>query len=427
MNSVDHGVARRPGKYPSVEIGRAYDSSNRFHRAVAHTLVGFPFQNSKRRRIEPADSINAFDQLTPVDTLFPIPSASPTPRQESSQRIMSDKLAAAFNEQSEQVKPSALDDQNDDLSDDDDSLGGDSRGSGVVTDALSRLRRQKRLAMNRESARARRKRKKALIETLEEHVNELTKRNQRYQMATESLTAKVNKLESDLAISRSTIQLLTSQGRPDQQQLVMPSLQSADLGLGPGGNAEIRRLIQAQAMQQSQMGGGAAGFGGPSGFMDDPRLRRQALDMQALQAHDPGALGLGRFGQQGGANLNFGTSAPPGLLPTSGFNTVRADEASHWSCASFAWSFFPRLCSNVRILLLYHQVATSQELPGELRLGMQEMSPGMHGVGMMDALSPTQSRSAATSQMLREYLKQGEPAGGATGKFQKEEQKQQPR
>jgi hypothetical protein len=55
------------------------------------------------------------------------------------------------------------------------------------------------------------------------------------------------------------------------------------------------------------------------------------------------------------------------------------------------------------------QLAMPPELPGDMRLGLTGMAHGgVHGGGLADALSPSQSRSAATSQMLRDYLKRGE-------------------
>jgi hypothetical protein len=210
-----------------------------------------------------------------------------------------------------------------------------SKGSGEEqepTDALTRLRRQKRLAMNRESARARRKRKKCLIESLEEHVAELTQKNRRYQIATETLTTKVNKLESDLGLARSTITYLSSQSQPRSDML--SHMSPAELGLSgvsaSGSSPASRqsgfqnRLFQAQALSHSQAGAGSAY--GQSAFLDDHRLRQHALDLQIAQASRDSTLGsvLGRYAasqQDLGFNA-YGTSAPGLQRPTSN-NTVR--------------------------------------------------------------------------------------------------------
>jgi hypothetical protein len=73
-------------------------------------------------------------------------------------------------------------------------------------------RRLKRLYMNRESARARRKRKKEMLATMEEQVADLTKQNQVYRLVNESLTTQVQQLESDLALANANIVLLRSGG-----------------------------------------------------------------------------------------------------------------------------------------------------------------------------------------------------------------------
>jgi len=93
------------------------------------------------------------------------------------------------------------------------STGSAQGGVGSSKEDLARLRKEKRLAMNRMSARNRRKRKKVLIETLEGQVDTLRTSNQHYQLTNESLQAKIRQLENDLSVARATIrQLTTSQG-----------------------------------------------------------------------------------------------------------------------------------------------------------------------------------------------------------------------
>jgi hypothetical protein len=217
-------------------------------------------------------------------------------------------------------------------------LNKESGGEQEPTDALTRLRRQKRLAMNRESARARRKRKKCLIESLEEHVAELTQKNRRYQIATENLTAKVNKLESDLGVARSTISYLTNQNQPRSDML--SHMSPADLGLsgvsGASGSSPgsrqggfQNRLLQSQALSHSQLGAGS-GYG-QSSFLDDQRLRQHALDLQLAQASRDSTLGsvLGRYAasQQDMGFNSYGASAPGLQRPTNN-NTVRKEACS---------------------------------------------------------------------------------------------------
>jgi bZIP transcription factor len=63
---------------------------------------------------------------------------------------------------------------------------------------LQQLRRKRSLQMNRETARARRKRKKMLIDTLEQEVADLTKSNQQYQVTLGNLTMRVSQLDQPL-------------------------------------------------------------------------------------------------------------------------------------------------------------------------------------------------------------------------------------
>lgn len=72
-------------------------------------------------------------------------------------------------------------------------------------DNFERLRREKRLRLNRESARARRNRNKTRMETLEREKEELISRNRRFVEANQALRAKVQQLEADLAIYRSAL------------------------------------------------------------------------------------------------------------------------------------------------------------------------------------------------------------------------------
>eukprot|EP00934_Nitzschia_sp_Nitz4_P003145 Nitzschia sp. Nitz4//scaffold23_size168460//50670//51695//NITZ4_002211-RA/size168460-processed-gene-0.251-mRNA-1//-1//CDS//3329543611//3135//frame0 len=74
-----------------------------------------------------------------------------------------------------------------------------------------KLRREKRLAMNRASARARRKRNKVLLSTLSTQVSDLTQKNRNLQEANEKLIDKVQQLEAALQQSQSVLGNLISQ------------------------------------------------------------------------------------------------------------------------------------------------------------------------------------------------------------------------
>ena len=102
-------------------------------------------------------------------------------------------------------------------------------------DDLSRWRREKRLAMNRESARLRRSRKKVLLKTLEERVEELTRENQSYKVTNDILNARVQSLERELAGARFTIASLMDRKSP-------PAVQ----------NTGVRRLLGAQQVLAHQ-------------------------------------------------------------------------------------------------------------------------------------------------------------------------------
>ena len=99
-------------------------------------------------------------------------------------------------------------------------------------DELSRARREKRLAMNRASAKARRKRKKALLDSLANQVLDLTKRNQALELTNKTLRARLEQFESALAQAQATITALVAEARsPIKDQLgvvgVTSSLTSA--------------------------------------------------------------------------------------------------------------------------------------------------------------------------------------------------------
>jgi uncharacterized protein len=89
-------------------------------------------------------------------------------------------------------------------------------------DEYAMLRREKRLAMNRESARNRRKQKQNLIKSLERQVVDLRALNQQYQISIKELSSKNQKLENELAMSRISMAHLskgsTAPSAPQQQQ-----------------------------------------------------------------------------------------------------------------------------------------------------------------------------------------------------------------
>jgi hypothetical protein len=150
------------------------------------------------------------------------------------------------------------DDSDEDSRSDDDEVADDGTGrAGEPIDELTRVRREKRLAMNRESARTRRKRKKILLESLEQQVADLNKRNQSYRIANENLKTKVTQLETDLGMARSTIAVLTQQPRTGAAELApgRPLPQGEALGANELNRQDhLRRLLQARSQLNSQRG-----------------------------------------------------------------------------------------------------------------------------------------------------------------------------
>ena len=171
--------------------------------------------------------------------------------------------------------------------------GGDSTSTpneaqgGGSNDALTRLRKEKRLAMNRESARNRRKRKKMLIESLEAQVAKLKSSNQQYQLTTESMAAKVRGLENDLAVARSTIRQLTGANHPSSLQQQQHH------------QSQLLQQLQQQQQQPQQQQFGTTDIGAT---MDADRLRQAQL--QQLMFLQGGGGGGGGSGSAGSASFN---------------------------------------------------------------------------------------------------------------------------
>lgn len=213
-------------------------------------------------------------------------------------------------------------------------------GGGGNVDKLATIRREKRLAMNRESARNRRKRKKVLIQTLEVQLDEVSRSNQQYKLANESLSAKVRALENELAVARDTIGQLTSAAAAAatvtgnhahlQQRFGAHNHPGAAASLAPSHNdnnfdfgehhqfrhgtastvADVQhrgdslgRLMQAQLDHYALQTGGTSGIpfasaavsgaGGGSQFTDDSILRRHAIELQALSQASQNSATLG--------------------------------------------------------------------------------------------------------------------------------------
>ncbi|KAL7566313.1 hypothetical protein ACA910_013637 [Epithemia clementina (nom. ined.)] len=181
----------------------------------------------------------------------------------------------------------ACDGTSDDDDSDDANLADDIKGDPA--EQTNRLRREKRLAMNRESARARRKRKKILIETLEHQVAELTKSNQNYRH-------QVSELEKELIVAKQTIQMLSRQGTPMAQQPSMmfnhalPQTSNMFGGRRADSNQNETVLRFLEARNQPVMGNVAvSGSSGHSTPCSPEQLfRLEGIGLQSLSQQNVG-------------------------------------------------------------------------------------------------------------------------------------------
>ena len=126
---------------------------------------------------------------------------------------------------------------------------------------LERLRKQKRLAMNRESARNRRKKKKMRMESLEDQMERMMQANRTLSDTNAALKARVAMLETELRASRSMY------GGGGGGGSLAGNMQGG--GAGP--------LSMAMQLQHGGLPGGlGGGFGGANDFQI-LQLRQQAM------------------------------------------------------------------------------------------------------------------------------------------------------
>jgi myosin heavy subunit len=117
------------------------------------------------------------------------------------------------------------------------------QGDSSNPNELSRVRREKRLAMNRASARARRKRKKVLLDSLANQLTDITKQNQTLQRSNDTLRARVEQLEPLLAQAQATISALVLQAGPSLQHHLQ--LGATATSLDTATQESIRSLLLA--------------------------------------------------------------------------------------------------------------------------------------------------------------------------------------
>lgn len=228
----------------------------------------------------------------------------------------------------------ARDDDDTDDDEDDDDVGGatslsDGRSNvgGSLSD-LARLRREKRLAMNRASARERRRRKKVLIETLEDQVQELTKRNKSLQSTNTNLRTRVEQLENDLAQTRALVTRLESSRVPIVNMHDIPdafaaaahqdSIRNALLAAGAADGAALHQAAASLSAGNSSLT--SSGYLGSPAILNDVLAQREILNAQVMaERHRRAAMfetaSLNQLRQVHHGQLGLG-----GLL---GQNTVR--------------------------------------------------------------------------------------------------------
>jgi len=206
---------------------------------------------------------------------------------------------------------------------------------------LERLRREKRLAMNRESARARRKKKKFMFESLKARLDEVNTRNQTLRLSNGSLRAQVAELQSELSVAKSTIQTLVARNT----QSLPPSLVSTNLLREPG-KPSLPGLLQGDGIQSPSALGSAQTFTEDNATLRYLRILAQAKNREAIV-------------QGSGAGLPGGTKSDDehhnSLLVKSALSVGKPSISSlRESFRTFPSSTVPQLgsCSDNRVRLL---------------------------------------------------------------------------
>ena len=224
--------------------------------------------------------------------------------------------------------------------------------AGIGPD-LSKLRREKRLAMNRASARARRKRKKVLLDSLANQVTELTKRNQAIQLANETLRSKVDQLESALAQSQATIASLLSD--PRQAALSQPIVRP-DLGVAASAHQDaLRALLQ---VPPASLNPAAAGMLAGTASIPGATAAGGASLSERLAQHK---LLNAQLLAQGGAGAAAGQPSQSQLLEAAGLAAVlRRDPAFAAAAAASSASPIGSFLGQTRVshFVFYHATSS---------------------------------------------------------------------
>ena len=172
------------------------------------------------------------------------------------------------------------------------------------------FKREKRLAMNRESARARRRRKKIRMELMEQRVDGLNQRHDALLQEHQALQARVRHLETELVVANASTTSRAVSGGPVGGRALEP-LPPGFLGMGMAGGAggANNPLLSAREMPFPGGGGGAAaaGGGGMNANLDLRRLMEQEAALASAQQRQPqqqdqaaAMASMRRVGSEGG-------------------------------------------------------------------------------------------------------------------------------
>lgn len=168
--------------------------------------------------------------------------------------------------------------------------------SGVDGARLEQLKREKRLAMNRESARARRRRKKIRLETLEQQAEDLSQRHHTMVLTNQQLKTRVAQLETELATFGAN-RAVMGVGSVDPSSILGGGGLGAGVGLGGGSGQDVASLaatanlglsVDQRAFQQqasmARRGGGAGALGGLGMTGMDPEMQYLQMQQQFLSS-----------------------------------------------------------------------------------------------------------------------------------------------
>ena len=174
-------------------------------------------------------------------------------------------------------------------SDDDDQEDHDDDGGD---DEQSRLKREKRLAMNRASARSRRKRKRDLMQALETRVLQLSRHLAVLQEKHEGLQVYVGKLETELVQAHATLAGVLGGGAAPPPPLPVPPLPPPPLPpLVRGGGAGMEQERFRSLLEMVQRGDSAlpanANNRPPLFSQEDPHLQRQLFQLELAARQQP--------------------------------------------------------------------------------------------------------------------------------------------